>query len=72
MWFKATEGGSFDIVCAELCGWGHYKMKGRIHLLTRDGVRREARGNAARTEHDARRGAEQLTVDCRCDDRRIR
>jgi cytochrome c oxidase subunit II len=36
MWFKATEGGSFDIVCAELCGWGHYKMKGRIHLLSRD------------------------------------
>jgi cytochrome c oxidase subunit II len=35
MWFKATEGGSFDIVCAELCGWGHYKMKGRIHLLSR-------------------------------------
>ena len=33
MWFKAREGGSFDIVCAELCGWGHYKMKGRIHLL---------------------------------------
>jgi cytochrome c oxidase subunit 2 len=36
MWFKATEGGSYDIVCAELCGWGHYKMKGRIHLLSRD------------------------------------
>lgn len=34
MWFQAKEGGSFDIVCAELCGWGHYKMKGRIHLLT--------------------------------------
>jgi cytochrome c oxidase subunit 2 len=35
MWFKATERGSFDIVCAELCGWGHYKMKGRVHFLTR-------------------------------------
>jgi cytochrome c oxidase subunit 2 len=29
MWFKATDTGSYDIVCAELCGWGHYKMKGR-------------------------------------------
>ena len=29
MWFKARETGRFDIVCAELCGWGHYKMKGR-------------------------------------------
>jgi cytochrome c oxidase subunit 2 len=36
MWFKAMERGRFDIVCAELCGWGHYKMKGRIHLLGRD------------------------------------
>jgi cytochrome c oxidase subunit 2 len=35
MWFKATERGSFDIVCAELCGWGHYKMKGRVHFLAR-------------------------------------
>ena len=29
-WFKATREGQFDIVCAELCGWGHYKMKGRL------------------------------------------
>ena len=30
VWFKARETGEFDIVCAELCGWGHYKMKGRV------------------------------------------
>jgi cytochrome c oxidase subunit 2 len=35
MWFKAKRGGTFDIVCAELCGWGHYKMKGQIQLMTR-------------------------------------
>ena len=29
MWFRARETGSYDIVCAELCGWGHYKMKAR-------------------------------------------
>jgi cytochrome c oxidase subunit II len=29
MWFRVHENGPFDIVCAELCGWGHYKMKGR-------------------------------------------
>ena len=28
VWFRATEEGVFDLVCAELCGWGHYKMKG--------------------------------------------
>ena len=36
MWFKANETGGYDIVCAELCGWGHYKMKGRVFFLPRD------------------------------------
>lgn len=36
MWFKGTEVGSFDIVCAELCGWGHYKMKGRATFESRE------------------------------------
>jgi cytochrome c oxidase subunit 2 len=36
MWFKAKEAGEFDIVCAELCGWGHYKMKGRVTFEPRE------------------------------------
>jgi len=24
---------SYDLICAELCGWGHYKMAGRVHVL---------------------------------------
>ena len=36
VWFKATENGQFDIVCAELCGWGHYKMKGRVTVESRE------------------------------------
>jgi cytochrome c oxidase subunit 2 len=36
MWFKAKETGGYDIVCAELCGWGHYKMKGRVYFLPRE------------------------------------
>ena len=35
VWFKATENGEYDIVCAELCGWGHYKMKGRVTVESR-------------------------------------
>ncbi len=35
VWFRATQKGSFDIVCAELCGWGHYKMKGRVTFVSR-------------------------------------
>jgi cytochrome c oxidase subunit 2 len=35
VWFRATNIGSFDLVCAELCGWGHYKMKGRLTIESR-------------------------------------
>ena len=35
-WFKAKKEGTYDIVCAELCGWGHYKMKGRLTVVSRD------------------------------------
>ncbi|MCH8830840.1 MAG: cytochrome c oxidase subunit II [Planctomycetes bacterium] len=27
---KTLKGVSYDLLCAELCGWGHYKMKGRV------------------------------------------
>jgi cytochrome c oxidase subunit 2 len=35
VWFKATREGTYDLVCAELCGWGHYKMKGRLTVESR-------------------------------------
>ena len=28
VWFDSDESGTFEIVCAELCGWGHTKMRG--------------------------------------------
>ena len=31
--FEGQEDKTFDIICAELCGWGHYKMSGRIRVL---------------------------------------
>lgn len=30
VWFQAGEKGEYEFLCAELCGWGHYKMGGRI------------------------------------------
>lgn len=30
VWFRPTKIGVYDIVCSQLCGWGHYKMKGRL------------------------------------------
>ena len=35
VWFTPTKTGTYDIVCAELCGWGHYKMKGRMTVESR-------------------------------------
>ncbi len=40
VWFKANRTGVFDIVCAELCGWGHYKMRGRLTVESRDDFNR--------------------------------
>jgi cytochrome c oxidase subunit II len=28
VWFEATQTGEFEIACAQLCGLGHYRMKG--------------------------------------------
>jgi len=36
VWFRANKNGRFDIVCAELCGWGHYKMRGRLTVESRE------------------------------------
>lgn len=30
VWFEASRKNKHDLICAELCGWGHYKMKGQI------------------------------------------
>lgn len=35
VWFQAKQTGTYDIVCAELCGWGHYKMRGRFVVQSR-------------------------------------
>lgn len=30
LWFEIPQPGTYDLVCAELCGWGHYKMRAYI------------------------------------------
>ena len=30
VWFESSQAGKFELVCAELCGWGHYKMRGQL------------------------------------------
>jgi len=33
-WFEATQTGQFELACAELCGLGHYRMRGQVTLET--------------------------------------
>lgn len=35
VWFNARETGEFEIACTELCGWGHYKMRAKMLVLSR-------------------------------------
>ena len=30
VWFDADQAGKYELACAELCGWGHYKMRGNV------------------------------------------
>jgi cytochrome c oxidase subunit 2 len=33
-WFNARETGELEIYCTELCGWGHYKMKAELRIVS--------------------------------------
>jgi cytochrome c oxidase subunit 2 len=34
LWFVPTREGEFDIACAELCGFGHYQMRGFLNVVS--------------------------------------
>jgi cytochrome c oxidase subunit 2 len=33
VWFQVDKPGTFEILCMELCGWGHYKMRARMRAV---------------------------------------
>jgi cytochrome c oxidase subunit II len=33
-WFTPTRTGAWDIACSQLCGLGHYRMRGEYHVVT--------------------------------------
>ena len=35
VWFNSKETADIEIICTELCGWGHYKMKADLRLVSR-------------------------------------
>ncbi|MBI3895055.1 MAG: cytochrome c oxidase subunit II [Acidobacteria bacterium] len=34
--FVPTETGTYEIACAELCGFGHYQMRGLVHVVSEE------------------------------------
>lgn len=38
VWFEVEKEkpGDYELICMELCGWGHYKMAGMVRALPRD------------------------------------
>ena len=36
VWFDSDTAGKYELVCAELCGWGHYKMRGNVTVHETD------------------------------------
>ncbi len=40
VWINPTKAGDYEIGCAELCGLGHYRMKGYVHVIARDSLDR--------------------------------
>lgn len=36
VWFEATRSGEYELACAELCGLGHYKMRGLLTVHSKE------------------------------------
>ena len=36
-WFTPTKIGNWEIACSQLCGLGHYRMRGELHVVSADG-----------------------------------
>ena len=34
VWFNVTKPGNYELACAELCGFGHYAMRGEFIVQT--------------------------------------
>lgn len=46
--FTPTKTGTFDLVCAELCGVGHFVMRGEVRVVTQQEFDRWIAGQARR------------------------
>jgi cytochrome c oxidase subunit 2 len=44
VWFVPTQTGDYEIACAELCGFGHYQMRGLLRVLSEEDFQAELAG----------------------------
>jgi cytochrome c oxidase subunit II len=44
LWFEATETGEYALACAELCGLGHYRMRGSVTVHSAEAFETWQRG----------------------------
>jgi len=51
-WFTPTKTGNFEIACAQLCGLGHYRMKGYLTIHTQDEFDQWIKDRASSAEDD--------------------
>ena len=47
LWFEAKETGNFEIACAQLCGLGHYRMRGFFIVDTKEDYKKWLEEQAA-------------------------
>jgi cytochrome c oxidase subunit 2 len=56
-WFKATKEGKYEVICAEICGFGHTMMKGILTVESPDAYREWLESKT--TEAEARKREEE-------------
>ncbi len=71
VWFDADQAGQYELACAELCGWGHYKMRGNVTVHAtqaefddwiRTAAREQGRDQVA-PSHRRRRGDDRMSIE---------
>lgn len=50
IWFQINRKGTFELICMELCGWGHYKMRGRIQAVASESLEQAIQQSIDRTK----------------------
>jgi cytochrome c oxidase subunit II len=63
MWFTATQAGTYDILCAEYCGDGHSRMRGRVIAMAPADY---AQWISGRSGVDLAKSGEELAVQLGC------